>query len=147
MMKPRHFSADIVVSAEPPLFVPDRDLRGRLAPHMGWETFKAALKDAESRGFPSVSAFWKGRYWPAVKAWPDRELRPKDIIGERLCTMDGAAVVPFGAEPGTHAWLHSECWRPWHETRREQARAALSQIGIRPSGRSTVSDDRYGRTV
>jgi hypothetical protein len=42
---------------------------------------------------------------------------------------ESAVVVPFGAEPGTHAWLHSECWRPWHEARRAEAAKALRQIG------------------
>jgi hypothetical protein len=38
-----------------------------------------------------------------------------------------AAVVPFGTEPGTHAWLHSECWRQWHDFRRAEAVKALHQ--------------------
>jgi hypothetical protein len=29
----------------------------------------------------------------------------------------GAMVVPFGTEPGTHTWLHPECWSPWHRAR------------------------------
>ena len=44
---------------------------------------------------------------------------------------DSAAVVPFGTEPGTHAWLHGECWQPWQETRRTEAVEALGRIGIR----------------
>ena len=43
---------------------------------------------------------------------------------------DSAAVVPFGTEPGTHAWLHGECWRPWHDARRTEAVKALNRIGI-----------------
>jgi hypothetical protein len=39
--------------------------------------------------------------------------------------LPGAVVLPFGTEPGTHIWLHAECWRPWHETRRNEARMAL----------------------
>jgi hypothetical protein len=35
------------------------------------------------------------------------------------------SVVPFGTVPGTHAWLHSECWPAWQAARREQAHAAL----------------------
>ena len=46
------------------------------------------------------------------------------------CETDSAAVIPFGTEPGTHAWLHSGCWRPWQEARRTQAVKALSRIGI-----------------
>jgi len=36
----------------------------------------------------------------------------------------GAVVVPFGTEPGTHTWLHAECWQPWHQARRKEAFAA-----------------------
>jgi hypothetical protein len=42
---------------------------------------------------------------------------------------NSASIVPFGTEPGTHAWLHSECWQPWQEARRAQAVNALSRIG------------------
>jgi hypothetical protein len=37
-----------------------------------------------------------------------------------------AMVLPFGTEPGTHAWLHAECWPAWHEARRAEASAALN---------------------
>jgi hypothetical protein len=36
-----------------------------------------------------------------------------------------AAVVPFGVVPGTHTWLHAECWSAWHEARRAEALRAL----------------------
>ena len=36
-----------------------------------------------------------------------------------------AVVLPFGTEPGTHAWLHSECWPEWHRARRAEATKAL----------------------
>jgi hypothetical protein len=41
-----------------------------------------------------------------------------------------AVVLPFGTEPGTHTWLHAECWPAWHELRRSQAREALARMGI-----------------
>lgn len=44
------------------------------------------------------------------------------------CETDSAAVIPFGIEPGTHSWLHSECWRPWQEARRAQAVEALRLV-------------------
>lgn len=47
------------------------------------------------------------------------------------CETDSAVVVPFGTELGTHAWLHSECWRPWQQARRAAAVKAFGQIGIR----------------
>jgi hypothetical protein len=42
----------------------------------------------------------------------------------------GAVVVPYGTEPGTHAWLHAECWPAWHECRRSHAQQALMRMGI-----------------
>ena len=40
------------------------------------------------------------------------------------------SVVPFGTVPGTHAWLHVECWPAWQASRRAQARhALLSEVG------------------
>jgi hypothetical protein len=43
----------------------------------------------------------------------------------------GAVVLPFGTEPGTHAWLHADCWPVWYEGRRNDAIAALCAMGIR----------------
>jgi hypothetical protein len=40
------------------------------------------------------------------------------------------AVVPYGTEPGTHIWLHRECWSEWQKMRRSQAKEALTRIGI-----------------
>lgn len=40
-----------------------------------------------------------------------------------------AVVLPFGTVPGTHTWLHAECWRPWSEDRRTKAIAGLSESG------------------
>lgn len=42
----------------------------------------------------------------------------------------GAVVLPFGTEPGTHTWLHAECWPAWHQARRADAIAALDAMGI-----------------
>lgn len=41
-----------------------------------------------------------------------------------------AVVLPFGVEPGTHRWLHAECWSGWHRTRKTDAIAALGELGI-----------------
>jgi hypothetical protein len=41
-----------------------------------------------------------------------------------------AVVLPYGVEPGTHIWLHAECWPAWQVTRRSQAREALARMGI-----------------
>jgi hypothetical protein len=42
----------------------------------------------------------------------------------------GAVVLPFGTEPGTHTWLHAECWPAWHQARRAEAAAALCVMDI-----------------
>ena len=39
-------------------------------------------------------------------------------------------LLPFGCESTGHAWLHSACWRQWHESRRAEAAAALTTMGI-----------------
>jgi hypothetical protein len=41
-----------------------------------------------------------------------------------------AVVLPFGTEPGTHTWLHAECWPAWQEARRSQAMQALIRTGV-----------------
>ena len=43
----------------------------------------------------------------------------------------GAVVLPFGTEPGTHAWVHAECWHAWYAGRKADAVAALTAMGIR----------------
>jgi hypothetical protein len=43
---------------------------------------------------------------------------------------ESAVVLPFGTEPGTHAWLHGECWPGWHQARRAEAVKALGGDGI-----------------
>jgi hypothetical protein len=40
------------------------------------------------------------------------------------------AVVPYGTEPGTHIWLHRECWSEWRKMRPFQAKEALTRMGI-----------------
>jgi hypothetical protein len=42
-----------------------------------------------------------------------------------------AIVLPFGTEPGTHTWLHGECWPNWFSSRRATAIAALDAMDIR----------------
>jgi hypothetical protein len=51
-----------------------------------------------------------------------------------------AVVVPFGTEPGTHTWLHAECWPAWHQSRRADATAALRTMGIAPGGSGDHDD-------
>jgi hypothetical protein len=57
------------------LFVTDRELHQLISPHLGWDRFREKVRAAELRGFPKLSSFWGGRYWPKVKAWLDKENR------------------------------------------------------------------------
>jgi hypothetical protein len=45
--------------------------------------------------------------------------------------LSSAMVLPFGTEPGTHAWLHAECWPAWHRGRKAEATAALVPMGVK----------------
>jgi hypothetical protein len=56
----------------------------------------------------------------------------RGAVGRRRKT---AVVLPFGTEPGTHVWLHAECWPAWHRARRDEAVVALRSIGIMPMAR------------
>jgi hypothetical protein len=60
------------------LFVDDRELRRRINPKIGWDRFRAQVREAELRGFPTIHKGWGGRYWPKVKAWLDHENRVND---------------------------------------------------------------------
>jgi len=46
------------------------------------------------------------------------------------CGRADAAVVPFGTEPETHAWLHAECWPAWQKVRRSHASDTLMRMGV-----------------
>jgi hypothetical protein len=68
-----------------------------------------------------------------IVEWLNRNLTPSPTGRYAWCAKlesDGASILPFGTEPGTHAWLHGECWRPWHQARRAEAMKALCRIGI-----------------
>jgi hypothetical protein len=53
------------------LFVDDEELRRRINPKMGRDSFLAAVRAAEQQGFPKKDSLWGGRYWPAAQAWLD----------------------------------------------------------------------------
>jgi hypothetical protein len=65
------------VDVEAALYVDDRELRRRINPRLGWDRFRAAVREAERTrspgglSFPRVSALWGGRYWPAAVAYLD----------------------------------------------------------------------------
>ena len=57
------------------LFVDDEELRRRINPKIGRDRFRSALRALEAKypDFPKIHALFRGRYWPAVKAWLDDE--------------------------------------------------------------------------
>ena len=71
----------------------------------------------EDRPFETLVVEWLNQHpTPSVPghcAWCGRPESPS------------AMVLPFGNEPGTHTWLHAECWPAWHQARRADAVAAL----------------------
>jgi hypothetical protein len=78
--------------------------------------------DAEAQAFESC-----------VIEWLNRNPTPSGAGRCAWCGQteaNGAVVVPYGTQPGTHAWLHTECWPAWQEFRRSQAREALNRMGI-----------------
>jgi hypothetical protein len=49
----------------------------------------------------------------------------------------GAVVLPFGVEPGKHAWLHAECWPIWYRARTREAITTLTAMGLAPENCAT----------
>jgi hypothetical protein len=92
-----------------PLYVTDRELHALINPRLGWDRFRAAIREAELRGFPPVQKLWGGRYWPKVKAWLDNDNRVNDhdIIA---VAQDGPEN--FDAAPGKHARPQTKPIRP-----------------------------------
>ena len=74
--------------------------------------------EAEVRAFECCVVEWLNRN--PVRSPPDRCL---------ACDGGDDAIdplLPYGAEPTGHAWLHSRCWEGWHANRRAKAAAVLS---------------------
>jgi hypothetical protein len=66
-----------------------------------------------------------------VAEWLNQHPAPSTPDRCAWCGKDESPVVPFGAGPGTHAWLHSECWSAWHQARRAHAIAVLERSAPR----------------
>ncbi len=78
--------------------------------------------EAEDRAFDCCVVEWLNRN--PVRSQPGHCLR----CGEAEDAH--APLLPFGTETTGHAWLHSRCWSAWHTSRRAEAVAALSSMGI-----------------
>jgi hypothetical protein len=92
----------------------EQERAGELAPHqIKSRTFEACVVDWLNQ-HPAASA-------PGRCAWCGRSESP------------GAVVLPFGTEPGTHTWLHADCWPAWHQSRLAEAARALKTMSIEPN--------------
>jgi hypothetical protein len=68
-----------------------------------------------------------------IVAWLNRNPAPSVAGRCAWCGHAGShntVVLPFGTEPGTHTWLHPECWPEWRNVRRNQALETLTRNGI-----------------
>jgi hypothetical protein len=74
------------------LFISDVVLHQRMNPRLGRDSFRAAIRALEARhpDFPRINVLFKGRYWPAVKAWFDRH--------------SGISQGQVGGEDGEETW-------------------------------------------
>jgi hypothetical protein len=96
--------------------------------------------DALSRYKVAVVALLREDRWTADKwraccvvEWLNQHPAPSSPGRCAWCgkaESPGAVVLPFGTEPGTHTWLHAECWPAWHQARHAEAIAALAAIDI-----------------
>jgi hypothetical protein len=68
-----HPETQVQIEEDRHLFVDDEELRRRINPKIGQDRFRSALRALEARypDFPKIHALFRGRYWPAVKAWLD----------------------------------------------------------------------------
>ena len=102
----------------------DEDWRAFFDERAGIAEFDGGLPrdQAEARAFACCIAEWLNRN--PVRSSPGRCLG----CGEAEHGQD--PLLPFGIEPTGHAWLHSRCWSAWHASRKAEAVAALSNLGI-----------------
>jgi hypothetical protein len=111
-----------------------------LRPNMGgwsaedWRLYfeeRAAVAEFDG-GMPRTEAEAQA-FECCVVTWLDRNPAPSAPGRCAWCGRSGshAPVVPFGTEPGTHTWLHRECWSAWRKMRPFQAKEALTRMGIR----------------
>jgi hypothetical protein len=80
------------------------------------------LRAANDQVFQSLIVEWLNQH-PAPS-------QPGRCAGCGRPESPGAVVLPFWTEPGSHAWLHAECWSEWHRARKMEAIAALAAMGI-----------------
>jgi hypothetical protein len=92
------------------LFIDDDELHRRLNPKMGRDRFRSALRAIESkhRDFPRIHALFRGRYWPAVRAWLDDKNGVRDNVSTAIAqdgpeTFDAPAQRPSRPKMADHS--------------------------------------------
>ncbi|MEQ8817867.1 MAG: hypothetical protein RLO51_16320 [Thalassobaculum sp.] len=99
-----------------------------------WQAFFAErARAAQSPGRRSIGEAEACAYECCVVEWLNRHPAisdPDRCAGCGRPDRESVAVVPFGAEGYGHTWLHPECWRDWHDDRRQRARAFLATMGV-----------------
>jgi hypothetical protein len=78
--------------------------------------------DAEARAFRCCVVEWLNRH-------------PIGSSPGRCCWCSGMerkdnVLLPIGIDSSGHAWLHSNCWKPWRDWRQTEAFLALASFGI-----------------
>lgn len=71
MAETNHRPDDLREGQSHGLFVSERELRRRTMPYMGWDAFRATVREWERAGFPTIHKLERGRYWPACQQWLD----------------------------------------------------------------------------
>jgi hypothetical protein len=95
--------------------------------------------DAEVEAFACCVVEWLNRH--PVRSPPGR------CLGCGGLEYGYDPLLPYGAEPTGHAWLHSRCWEAWYTTRKSGAVAALKAIGIGCRFSEAKCEERFERSA
>jgi hypothetical protein len=97
-----------------------------------WQTFfeeRASFAECDG-GLPRTEAKLQALEC-CITEWFNRNPAPSPAGQCAWCrqaeTKD-AVLLPYGAEAGTHTWLHAGCWGLWQKARRIQATEALAWL-------------------
>jgi hypothetical protein len=82
------------------LYISDDELHRRVSAKMGRDRFRAAVKEAENRGFPKIHAVWGGRNWDECFEWLTNE---KKVIKDGIAATAQDGPETFDAAPGKKA--------------------------------------------
>jgi hypothetical protein len=98
-------------------YLDEKALHAQIAPHLSRAAFLRTVNALENYGFPKADPLFKGRYWPAVRAWLDAHagLREPDVVA---------------APDGPETWGHSDEVEPSRfEAKTAQGRGRHALLG------------------